>query len=129
MKKLVAETLYEYTASQDGEAVNEILGLSRKEKYAKLNKDDEKAVRDFAADFVSATVSTDSEVARKKLKALPLNSKIEDVKSFLEKASTDDFSGRVALVYDKLTYKPKSELKLQSATAPVVKSHGGLGTA
>ena len=89
--------------------------------YAKLNKEDEKAVRQFALNVALKTYVGNKEAGQKSWTTWAQKKPIADVKAWLETAAKDKFLGRphVAPKEGKLvaTWTPSSEVTLQSAFA------------
>jgi len=105
--KLVAESLKEWETGQ----VNELLGVTKKEKWDKLDKNNEKALRDFA---VTIDMVANSQVGRNKIKEEILKMPVDNLKKQLAKAEKDGFKGRFVVGG---IYKSPNELKLKSVSS------------
>jgi len=106
MKKLVAESLNEYSKLQD---VNEELlteaqiNESILDQYNKLNKEDGNSVRKFAFELAKKKYvpgpNASNDAAFKLFKQLCEKSDIQKLQQFLQNAAADKFAGRTILQY------------------------------
>ena len=102
MAKLLAENLNEYKENEkilNEEQLNE--GIANQ--YAKLNKGDEKSVRQFVLALANKKYVTapgaSSNAAKKLIAQLASKLDIKLLLGFLEKAAADNFAGRTIIPY------------------------------
>lgn len=132
--KLVSESLQENLEKNLNESLNMIsegafqdwlkkgveIFKSLKARYNELNKDDEKAIREFTWDLVATTYVSDNVAAGQKLlKAWCEKYPIEAIKSFIDTASKSNFAGRTIVTREegktKVMWKDIKEVKLSGA--------------